>query len=511
MPISKRPTSKFFELADYVPHPIQEKIHRSKRKRRIACLGRQVGKSEAGSIEACFELFTAPGAVGWVVAPTYDQAEIIFGRVLNKAEKIAEKLPHILLSAQARKLRMRVIHYDMPVKDEDGNRINKDKAKVVAVSEFRGKSADRPDNLRGATLDFIIIDEAAMITYSVWTEAIEPMLSTRDGWALIISTPKGYNWFYNFFKRGWRGKGALPVYSDDIELPIIAPDTSSAGELMEDFESFHSTSWEVWDKKRAWYAGTMMTTPDMEFRQEYGAEFISNSGSVFSGMGSITRLPYYESEDGKRIIVEAPRKGRDYVIGVDFGKNQDFSVFSVLDAEKGAIVALERTNETAWKEQVRRLKNLTMEYNDALCVVDAWGVGNVLVEDLAEFDISFMPYEIKSVAVKEELIRHFNLLMEQGQIAVPDHPQIFDELRNFQYFKSATGISTMRASGRGHDDIVISLALAYYLYEGNGTLHFDLEMQSREAGNEKPTASTVDFTSIEIYDFNMTEANRMFM
>lgn len=509
MPISKRPTDKFFELAEYTPHPIQRTLHKSKKKRRVACLGRQVGKSEAGSIEACFELFTNPGSVGWVVAPTADQSEIIFGRVLTRAEMIADKLTHIELKVQMQKLRLRVIHYDRPIWDENGERINKTTAKVTGVSEFRGKSADKPDNLRGATLDYVIIDEAAMIGYQVWTSALEPMLSTRDGWALIISTPRGYNWFYTFFKRGWRGK-ETKAYTDGIDLPVIIPEASGEGELHPDFDSFHSTSWEVWEKRRGWYANTRMTTPDLEFREEYGGEFISNSGSVFSGMGSITRLPY--TEDGHRTIVERPRPGAEYLIGVDFGKNQDFSVYSVLDVEKGAIVCIERNNETAWKEQIRRLKQLVTEYNDALCVVDAWGVGNVLVEDLAEYDIAFLPYEIKSVQTKEELIRHFNLLMEQGEVALPDHPQVFEELRNFQYFKSLTGTSTMRAAGRGHDDIVISLALAHHLYEGGGSLQFDLDQQPDPA-DSTPAAGLVDFANTQdptYYDFNFHEANRMF-
>lgn len=507
--IKKRPNENFFQLAEYTPHEIQLRIHKCKKKRRVACLGRQVGKSEAGSIEACFELFANPGSVGWVVAPTADQSEIIFGRVLQRADKIAEKLAHIELKVQTQRLRLRVVHYDMPIRDAEGNRINKGKAKIVATSEFRGKSADRPDNLRGATLDFVIIDEAAMMVYDVWTQAIEPMLSTRDGWALFISTPRGYNWFYNFFKRGWRGK-QVKEYDDQINLPVIVPEASAEAELLEDFESFHSTSWEVWEKKRDWYAKVMLSTPQQEFREEYGGEFISNSGSVFSGMGSIVRLPYYE--DGTRIIVEKSRPGRDYIIGVDFGKNQDFSVFSVLDVEKGAIVCVQRTNETAWKEQIKDLKRLVVEYNDATCIVDAWGVGNVLVEDLAEYDIGFIPYEIKSVATKEELIRHFNLLMEQGEVALPDHPGIFDELRNFQYFKTITGTSTMRAAGRGHDDIVISLALAHQLYEGGGSLHFDLDAHERDSQQAGPDnmAGTVDFTNVEIYDFEFGEANRMF-
>nr|4ZNI_A Chain A, Phage terminase large subunit [Thermus phage P74-26]4ZNK_A Chain A, Phage terminase large subunit [Oshimavirus P7426]4ZNL_A Chain A, Phage terminase large subunit [Oshimavirus P7426]4ZNL_B Chain B, Phage terminase large subunit [Oshimavirus P7426]4ZNL_C Chain C, Phage terminase large subunit [Oshimavirus P7426]7KS4_B Chain B, Phage terminase large subunit [Oshimavirus P7426] len=253
-----RPSDKFFELLGYKPHHVQLAIHRSTAKRRVACLGRQSGKSEAASVEAVFELFARPGSQGWIIAPTYDQAEIIFGRVVEKVERLAEVFPATEVQLQRRRLRLLVHHYDRPV--------NAPGAKRVATSEFRGKSADRPDNLRGATLDFVILDEAAMIPFSVWSEAIEPTLSVRDGWALIISTPKGLNWFYEFFLMGWRGglKEGIP--------------NSGINQTHPDFESFHAASWDVWPERREWYMERRLYIPDLEFRQEYGAEFVSHSG-----------------------------------------------------------------------------------------------------------------------------------------------------------------------------------------------------------------------------------------
>src|SRR5690606_19371227 len=128
----------------------------------------------------------------------------------------------------------------------------------VHISEFRGKSADRIDNLRGATLDYAIMDEAAMMMPNVWTEAIKPMLSTRKGWALIISTPKGYNWFYDYFKKGWAGK---------VDAGASTPDPTPPSERDENFESFHAASWEVrYDVGQEWYDEAKRQMPDIEFR-----------------------------------------------------------------------------------------------------------------------------------------------------------------------------------------------------------------------------------------------------
>lgn len=63
------------------------------------------------------------------------------------------------------------------------------------------RSTDNPDSLRGSGLDGLVIDEAAMVKESAWTEALRPALSDRLGWCIFISTPKGRNWFWRAFER----------------------------------------------------------------------------------------------------------------------------------------------------------------------------------------------------------------------------------------------------------------------------------------------------------------------
>ncbi len=482
--IKLRPNDKFFSLLGYTPHHVQRAIHKSTAKRRVACLGRQSGKSEAASIEAVFELFANPGSHGWIVAPTYDQAEIIFGRVTEKVEKLAEYFPQTQVHLQRKRLRLLVHHYDRPA--------NAPGARRLATSEFRGKSADRPDNLRGATLDFVILDEAAMIPFSVWSEAIEPTLSVRDGWALIISTPKGLNWFYEFFLLGWRG-GA----KDGIPNAVVK-------QTHPDFESFHAASWEVWPEREAWYMERRLYIPDLEFRQEYGAEFVSNANSVFSGLDQLILLPF--TRNGPRIVAENYKPGHLYCIGADFGKNQDFSVFTVLDLDTGAVVCIERMNGATWSEQVSKLKDLSLEYGGAYIVADTWGVGDAIAEELDAQGLGYVSMPIKSQSIKEQLISNLALLMEKGQVAVPNDKTVLDELRNFRYYRTASGSQVMRAYGRGHDDIVISMALAYSQYQGKDGYRFELEGVTNPGHNWMEEAASLTEASFDDLDL----ANRAF-
>lgn len=62
------------------------------------------------------------------------------------------------------------------------------------------KTADDPDNLRGASLDGVILDEAAFMKEETWTQVLRPSLFDREGWAFFISTPKGLNWFHDLFE-----------------------------------------------------------------------------------------------------------------------------------------------------------------------------------------------------------------------------------------------------------------------------------------------------------------------
>lgn len=502
MPISKRPSKAFFDLAQYKPFNIQAEIHKSRADIRVVCVGRQVGKSEAGAIEACFELFCVPGSVGWVIAPTYDQAEIIFGRVLERAERLAEHFPHVRIEAQRRRLRLRVIHYAHAPKTP-----GKFKGMTpVAVSEFRGKSADRIDNLRGATLDYAILDEAAMMTSNVWTEAVKPMLSTRKGWALIISTPKGYNWFYTYFKKGWAGK----LNGDPSST---APEATPPSERDPAFESFHAASWEVRkDVGQEWYDQARRQMPDIEFRQEFGAEFIATAGSVFQGLNLVTRLPYAEVDlprIGPAMLVQDYDPAGDYVIGADFGKSQDFSVFTVVDLRDGKVACMVRTTETAWKKQLAILTALSARYGDAVIAADSWGVGDVLVEDLQEAGLAVVEAPFKSAAAKEEYINHLALLMERAAIALPDSEVVFNELRQFQYYTTPSGQKAMRAHGRGHDDIVVSLALAYHLYDAGGTLQFDAKALAEFEADEPYIDIHEGLEGVEL-DYELAEATRMF-
>lgn len=67
------------------------------------------------------------------------------------------------------------------------------------------KGSDRPDNLRGTGLSFVVMDEYAFMREEVWELIIEPQLMRSEGGALFIGTPDGKNHFFDIYQRGLPG------------------------------------------------------------------------------------------------------------------------------------------------------------------------------------------------------------------------------------------------------------------------------------------------------------------
>lgn len=57
-----------------------------------------------------------------------------------------------------------------------------------------------PKSLRGVGLDFAVLDECAFMDAEIWTEIIRPALADREGGALLSSTPKGFNYFFDIYE-----------------------------------------------------------------------------------------------------------------------------------------------------------------------------------------------------------------------------------------------------------------------------------------------------------------------
>lgn len=175
-----------FRVIDYKPHPGQVLVHRSPAKRRVVACGARWGKTTAAVGEAAAAVLRpAEGSLGWIVGPSFDHADRIFTRTVEAIQRFS---PQRIRSMDQRKRHVVVVNL------------------AGGLSEMHAKSADQPTSLLGEGIDWLIVDEAARLSEEVWTGHLSQRLIDRDGWSLLLSTPKGCNWFCPEYRRGQRGR-----------------------------------------------------------------------------------------------------------------------------------------------------------------------------------------------------------------------------------------------------------------------------------------------------------------
>ena len=168
----------------YTPHQGQRVVHEAidsgKYKFIVVNGSRQSGKSKLISIEVIKRALNESNKRIMVVSPKASQSKKIAKDIINPIKNSA---PNLIKSAT-----------------ESMGNIN---CTFINGSSIDFKSAESKDSLRGNTVDYLFIDEAAFVAEDTVNEILLPMVITRPNAVIIIvSTPKGKNWFYDYFQKG---------------------------------------------------------------------------------------------------------------------------------------------------------------------------------------------------------------------------------------------------------------------------------------------------------------------
>jgi hypothetical protein len=134
---------------------------------------RRAGKTVAAVNHLIRAALLAPATKYAYIAPTYKQAKNI---AWDNVKEYAKVVPGVRFNESE-------LRCDFP----NGSRITL-------------YGADNPDSLRGITLWGVIFDEYSQQPSNIWTEIISPTLSSTQGWAVWIGTPKGKNAFYKLYE-----------------------------------------------------------------------------------------------------------------------------------------------------------------------------------------------------------------------------------------------------------------------------------------------------------------------
>ena len=380
-------------------HAAQASVHDCPARFRVLAAGRRFGKSLLGGLEA--SAVALAGGRAWWVAPSYKMSRPGW-RVM---EWFAAQL-------QRRKLDVRVNRAERVIYYPSGG-------------EAACRSADDPQSLRGEGLDLVVLDECRQIREIAWTEALRPALSDRGGRALFISTPAGHDWFWRLWQRG--NDAAVSDY-EAFRYPTSANPFIPASEIE--------------DARRE--------LPDRVFRQEYLAEFVTGEGQVFRNVyACATATPQ-----------ERALPGHTYVVGVDWGRVNDFTVICVIDETTSSLVALDRFTRVGYEAQMGRLVALCDRFQPRLVVPEMNSMGGPLVEDLQRRGLPVRPF-VTSNATKTAAIDGLALAFETEAIRIIPDEVLLTELQAFEESRTPLGLRKHSAPEGMHDDCVMSLAFAW--------------------------------------------------
>jgi len=93
------------------------------------------------------------------------------------------------------------------------------------------RSAVVPDSLVAAGLDGLVMDEAARVKEEAWYGSLRATLSDHRGWAMFISTPKGFNWFHNLFLHAQQTPDWAAWQSPTADNPLIPTEEIDAARI----------------------------------------------------------------------------------------------------------------------------------------------------------------------------------------------------------------------------------------------------------------------------------------
>ena len=293
-------------------------------------------------------------------------------------------------------------------------------------SVIRMVSGESGQNLRGFTATFMVIDEAAFLPESLWNEVLRPATMIKGKKVLFISTPNGFNWFYQAFQ--WGQEDGL-----------------------EDWKSYRITSMENPYLDQRVLELARLTIPEKSFQQEYEGIFVEGGGSLFEFEHCATLAG----------LQPGPQPGKQYYAGLDLAIASDYTVLTVLDQD-GNLVDHYRENGTSWEQIIVKVTEKIKKWK-CKTLVEKNSIGSVIFEQLSKTCPGLVSAFTTTQDTKADIIEALKLSFSSWQLCLPQKsalPVLHSELNVFTYKILPSGKVSYSAPGGANDDCVMSLALA---------------------------------------------------
>ena len=298
-------------------------------------------------------------------------------------------------------------------------------------SFIKFRSADSGDNLRGATLDYIYIDEAAYMNLEFINEVLLPMVTRTGGRVCMASTFNGKNWFWDKYNDGIKEENVEEVISIkktylDLNDPAV-------------------------DKT---VGGIRKSMTKAQFDQEFLCRPVAHD-ALFQNI-----------EDC--IAQTTPDDVERTYLGMDIGVAQDYTVLTALDQNYNIIdidrfhYRMEGMNNYEFKQRIKDFYHKWNKGNKLAACYFEINNNNLLFEELSDDEQlhKLVPFQT-TANTKPEIIRNLIRLFDNKEITIPNNDNLIRELYDFKSKRNPiTGNMQFSNTDGKHDDMVMSLAIA---------------------------------------------------
>ena len=384
--------------------------------------------------------------------------------------------------------------------------------KVWNVKRIEGENGTRiltdatsGDSFRGSTMNVVVVDEAAYVAATKWESFVDSVLPSQSSLAwkktIFISTPNGLNHFYSMVKDSKKRKVIENVQESEIEeikkketvLDVVKNKYGTFDVQIDkpsnDMELITVDWREVprYDRK-----GNLIDPETFKqqvidrdglqfFLQAYACEFLGSSHTLISGdvlkeIESVKpkdRIFVQGTEEFVKIY-EEPLENHKYILSVDPAKDgRDYFALHMIDVTKFPFkqVASGRL-QIDYLLMPNFLYDFANSYNTAFTIIENnEGAGQSIADTLKrDFEYENLYYDRTGNKFKNypgfrtttksraQLLETLKLLIENKKLEICDADTIL-ELQRFILVKKK-----FQAEEGFHDDLVMSLAIAFCLF-----------------------------------------------
>jgi len=312
-------------------------------------------------------------------------------------------------------------------------------ARFVGGGRIIFRSLDNPDNTRGHSADGIVIDEAGDANAAAWYEVLRPMLIDTGGWAWLIGTFKGLNWFATEHANARDHTDSVAWQAPTLGVEIEGRNLIRRPHPLENPNIAFSE-----------IENLFQTQTEAMFRQEILSEVIQGTGAVFR---NIKRCLHRDTD------TPGDHAGHKTVAGIDWGQVNDFTAISVACQDCKKELELDRFNKIDWHFQRDRVGALLTKWNVGNALVETNSIGGPLFDELVRDRLPVLAFVTTSES-KSEIIQSLALTFEKEEMRFIDDESATQELVAYEAKRSKiTGRISYNAPAGMHDDTVMARAL----------------------------------------------------